>query len=178
MSRDDQILDTNVLIIANGDQSPQSSPQCRESCINVLFALMAGDTRLVIDGGGPEGSEILSEYRHKLRESGSGLGEMFLRWLLQHWSAETHVIRVPISPKDDSYEEFPQDDRLKGFDPADHKWVAVANAHHLYNEINPDIVQAADFKWKLFISVFQEHGIRVTFVCSEKDARPPIRGRK
>ena len=170
MAQIDRIIDTNLLIIANGDQSPQSSPECRENCLIALAQIMAHDHRIVIDGGPPDGSEILAEYRHKLHEAGSGFGEIFLRWLFQNWSEELSVARVPISKRNGSYEEFPEDKRLKEFDPADHKWIAVACAHHVYNEIIPEIIQAADFKWQQYVSVFQEHDVNVVFMCDTDES--------
>lgn len=75
----DNILDTNVLIIANGDRSPQSAPECQRDCLKLLMSIMAGDRHIVIDGGkSPNGSEILAEYRQNLHEAGGGFGEMLI----------------------------------------------------------------------------------------------------
>jgi hypothetical protein len=165
MAAIDCILDTNVLINAEGDQSAQTPLACREACLHFLVAVMAGDYQLVMDGGAdPDGSEALAEYRRNLHAAGARLGELFLRWLLQHWG--TSVQLVPITPAGESYEEFPSDSRLKEFDPRDHKWVALAVAHKNYNERQADIIQSADFKWLGFIAVFAEYGVNVRFICS------------
>lgn len=166
MAQTDRIIDTNILIIANGDQSPQSTIECEKNCILLLASVMAGDCRIVIDGGAsPDGSEILAEYRHKLHVAGGGLGEMFLRWLLQQWSQDMYVTRVPITKPNGSYEEFPNDKRLAEFDPSDRKWIATARAHHQYNEIIPEVMEAADFKWQKYQAIFREHNVNIVFVC-------------
>jgi hypothetical protein len=165
MARVDNILDTNVLIIANGGLSPQSTPECHKECLERLFSITAGERRLVIDGGPPNGSEILAEYRNYFQGAGGAFGEVFFRWILNNWRDTQHVEVVPISPRDDSYEEFPADPRLKEFDIRDRKWVATARAHHQYNDIIAPIVQAADMKWKDYTQVFQEYYVEVDFLC-------------
>lgn len=169
-----RILDTNILINANGGQSPQTSADCRETCIKLLVSVMAGDYQIVIDGGkSPEGSEILSEYRNKLKAHGSGLGEMFLRWLLMNWQS-VYVALLPITPipdQMDAYEEFPDDKRLKAFDPRDRKWVAVARSSAIYDEITPELMQASDMKWKAYQAVLREHGVSIIFVCDESSSQ-------
>ncbi|MDZ4764524.1 MAG: hypothetical protein SGI73_08225 [Chloroflexota bacterium] len=163
MATNSRILDTNVLINANGDQSPQTSAECKMACLKLLMSAMASDYQIVIDGGkDPDGSHILTEYRHKLSDAGGGFGEMFLRWLLQNWQ---NLMLVPITPMGDSYDEFPQDKRLKNFDPRDHKWIATAKCCHMYNDIQPDVIQSADYKWETYAPIFTEHGVNIVFVC-------------
>ena len=158
-----RILDTNILIHANGDQSPQTSAECKMACVLLVVSAMAYDYQIVIDGGvDPEVSHILAEYKNKLSLAGGGVGEMFLRWLLQNW---LNLILVPITPQGDSFEEFPLDKRLSTFDPRDHKWIAVAKSCHQYNDIQPEIMQSADYKWESYAPIFAEHGVKIVFVC-------------
>jgi len=158
-----RILDTNVLIHANGDQSPQTSATCKMECLRLLMSAMANDYQIVIDGGAdPNGSDMLDEYRHKLHESGDGFGEMFLRWLLQNWQ---NLILVPLTRSGESYEEFPQDPRLATFDPRDHKWIAAAVSCHMYNDIQPEVMQSADYKWEQYVRAFLDYKVNIVFVC-------------
>jgi hypothetical protein len=160
-----KILDTNVLIHANGDQSPQTSAECKEKCLKLLVSGMAQKYQIVIDGGkNPDASEMLAEYRHKLHEAGGGYGEMFLRWLLIHWQ---QLVLIPITKRDDTYEEFPDDKRLNHFDPADRKWIATAISCQQYGEGQPDIVQSADYKWKPFVPILAEYDMQIDFICAE-----------
>jgi hypothetical protein len=167
MAINSRILDTNILIHANGDQSPQTTAECKNECLKLIMSAMARDYQIVIDGGvNPDGSEVLSEYRNKLNEAGSGFGEMFLRWIAIHW--QEHIL-VPITKKDESYEEFPDDERLKDFDPRDRKWIATAVSCKTYLEIQPDIMQSADFKWEKYQEIFHEHNVSVIFICPNPD---------
>jgi len=171
MARTDYILDTNVLIHANGD----APPKCKDKCVDVLFQIVTLSNRVVIDGLGEKAtSEIIAEYERNIPIGTPGFGTNFLIWLLTNLTNENHVIRVPITPKDDSFEEFPVEKRLKTFDRSDRKWIAAARAHHIWNDIEAIIIQSADMdKWKQYLPIFSElkdHPFKVEllFECDKK----------
>jgi hypothetical protein len=57
--------------------------------------------------------------------------------------------------------QFPNDERLVGFDRSDHKFVAVALAH----PERPPILNAVDADWWYYREELARHGIRVEFLC-------------
>ena len=73
------VIDTNVLLVANGLHA-DISPECVIECVNSLLALQ-GEGVIVID----DGFRILGEYMHKTSlNPPSGVGDKFLKWLLRH----------------------------------------------------------------------------------------------
>ena len=154
------IVDTNVAVVANG-QSPQASPNCVDTCINRVERIIRGEERSVLDNRWI----ILSEYMRNLRSSGEpGAGDRFLLWLLRNKDTQCDLVSItPVNGSDNTFEEFPDDPALDGFDPADRKFVAVACAH---SEM-PPILQAVDSKWLDFDDAFRRNGVTVTFICED-----------
>lgn len=154
------IVDTNVAVVANG-QSPQASPNCVDTCINRVERIIRGEEKLVLDNRWI----ILSEYMRNLRSSGEpGAGDRFLLWLLRNKDTQCDLVSITsIDGSDNTFEEFPDDPALDGFDPADRKFIAVACAHLE----RPPILQAVDSKWLDFDDAFRRNGITVEFICQE-----------
>lgn len=165
-----RVFDTNVLRGANlDDQSDQLTLACKISCINALIGALAGDNVVVLDGSAEHGSEILDEYRRNIAYQGGGAGNRFLRWLLNKFADDLVCRLVPITPLPGrSYEEFPTRSDLATFDPSDRKWVAVAISHFRYFDVPAPIFQAADHKWRAFVSACAEENVIIDFLC---DAR-------
>jgi hypothetical protein len=159
------VVDTNVPVVANG-RAEQAGPDCVLACLGVLEAIMS-DGRIVLD----EGNRILDEYLMNLSRSGQpGAGDMFLKWVLTNQFNTGRCERVPITPKQtdgQSFEEFPDDPDLAGFDPDDRKFVAVAVA----SRHQPEILNATDTDWWHFREAFRRHGIRIQFLCRQLMAR-------
>ena len=121
------VIDTNVLLVADG-QAEQMSPQCRVACVKRLQKVQS-DEQVVLDN-----SLILGEYGNRLDPSRQPTpGSAFLKWLLQRRMMPQHVCFVTITATNEEqtvFVEFPADALLmEDFDPADRKFVAVANAH-------------------------------------------------
>jgi len=55
---------------------------------------------------------------------------------------------------------------LRGFDPADRKFVAVA----LVSRYEPEIQNAVDADWWDYRDVLKDHGLRIEFLCPEQFA--------
>ena len=154
-----RVIDTNVLIVANG-KTEQASLDCFSCCVTALDK--ARQQRVVID----DAFLIFSEYQHEVSPSGQpGLGDAFLLWLLQNWANPVCCETVPLTSNNlNSFEEFPDDPDLTNFDPSDHKFVAVANV----SIHRPVILNAVDSDWWIHGKVLERNGIEVTHVCKEQ----------
>ncbi|MEI8374400.1 MAG: hypothetical protein WCJ35_16370 [Planctomycetota bacterium] len=165
------VIDTNVLLVADG-QAEQMSPQCRAACVNRLEKVQS-DEQVVLD----RSWLILGEYGNRLDANRQPTpGSAFLKWLLQRKMMPQHVCFVTITAMNEEktiFTEFPSDAvLLEDFDPADRKFVAVANAHGE----KPPILQSADCKWLGWESRLASHGIRLEVLC--RDELESIRIRK
>lgn len=155
-----QVVDTNVLVVAN--QRSNASRACASSCATALINIKKFGV-IVID----EGDRILSEYRGYCSVSGQpGIGDSFIRWIHDNRGRRDLVEIVRISPTEDglTFMEFPEDEELAKFDPADKKFVAVANTHRN----KPHILQAADSKWWGWKDPLKSSGITVEFLCPDE----------
>ncbi len=163
------ILDTNVLVIANGrDHAPQASPECVENCQQKLLEISQSHG-FVIDNQ----RRILREYLDNIPTSNpvqQKPGGAFLKWVLRNWQNPQVCEQVAITPipeentpqKDwKDFAEFPRDPHLATFDSSDHKFVAVAltSAHH------PPIVIASDRGWVNHATALQNHDVQLQFLC-------------
>ena len=151
------VIDTNVLLVANGTHD-EVSLKCRETCVNALLARQRSGM-VVID----DGYRILGEYGNRTYPNQpKGVGDAFLKWLLQNHSNATRVCRVPITETgQDRFVEFPDPLLEERFDPPDRKFAAVANAH----PDKPPIWQGADSKWLDWWPQLAAQGISVHFLC-------------
>ncbi len=133
------IVDTNVVLVANG-QHEDVSPTCTAACALRLQSIM-GSGRIALD----DAYRILSEYQNKTQpKKANRPGDAFVKWALQNNANTDRCDLIPIREHARrGFAEFPEDERLADFDPADRKFVAVAAAH----QEHPPIVQAADSKW-------------------------------
>ncbi len=161
------VIDTNVLLVANG-LAPQMSVACRLSCLARLQEARATEA-VVID----RQYLILNEYHRKLdpNRRPPGPGDAFLRHLLQNMATICHVSLVDLTPTNAAktdFHEFPKDEELRrAFDAADRKFVAASNSH----PEKPPIVEGADSKWLGWEKRLSAHGIRLEVLCrSELEA--------
>lgn len=150
------VIDTNVLVTAEG--GPNASRSCTERCQQRLSEVTKSGC-VALDSGW----QIMKEYQANLstsRQPGAGFG--FLKWLQNNRLAPERCLWIPITAHEQrGYEEFPEHDGLKGFDPSDRKFVAVASRH----TPKLPIIQATDSKWVGWRSALAECGIDVEFVC-------------
>jgi hypothetical protein len=153
------VIDTNVLLVANGDHGGVSDT-CRERCIEWLLEQQKRGITVIDDC-----YEILSEYQNKTRPNQpKGVGDVFLKWLLQNQRNAAHVHQVTITEVEPNrYDEFPDKALEPQFDAPDRKFAAVANAH----QAKPPIWQATDCKWIDWWNALADHGIKVEFLCPD-----------
>lgn len=153
------VVDTNVLLVANGGRSYSKS--CALACAKRLFEIQKSG-QVVLDYG----YEILKEYAKNQRDEGQpGPGFQFWKWLVNTKGGAGHCEWVTITKLAPSgYREFPSHQGLLTFDPSDQKFVAAAKAH----SGNPPILQAADSKWWGWNAALAECGVIVEFLCPEE----------
>lgn len=157
------VIDTNVLLVANGDH-PEVSPECVTECVQRLQAMEKSGVT-VIDNG----FRILGEYQNKTSlKPPKGVGDVFLKWLLRQAGNPMRVEQISlVELAENEFEEFPGIPMGSVFDSPDRKFVAVANAH----PDKPPIWQAADCKWLDWWHDLKIEGIRVEFLCGKDVCR-------
>lgn len=156
------IVDTNVPKIANLALDPVIAPDLIECVLESIEAIdhVTKKGGLVIDSR----DEIYNEYRNQLGMKGQpGVGDYFMKWVHDNRWGFPVEDRVSITKNGDTYTEFPDHDDLKDFDLSDHKFVAVANAHHA----KPTILEATDCKWWKYKDALLAAGIEVIFLSPE-----------
>lgn len=159
----DVVVDTNVVLVANG-QHGDVSPDCVATCAKRLQAVMQNG-KLALD----DGFLILSEYQNKTKSKvGKGSGDAFVKWALQNHANPLRVDSVELQEHDErAFVSFPDDPDLENFDLSDRKFVAVAAAHPQ----KPPILQATDSKWLNWEKPLRRYGITVEFLCPNDIAR-------
>lgn len=154
------VIDTNVLLVANG-QHADVSPECVTECVTRLLFLQQDGVAVIDDA-----FRILGEYQNKTRlNPPKGVGDVFLKWLLrQAGENSARVEQVTLTDTaNDCYLEFPDPALELQFDAPDRKFVAVANAH----PDKPVIWQAADCKWLDWWPALKAKGVEVEFLCPD-----------
>lgn len=163
------IIDTNVICQADNisyGEMPTLLAKCTLECIRFLNnIIISSDFHVILDAG----REILGEYERNVSSSQPTVANSFMRWLY------SYIANMPVEDLinltkngDNTYEEYPADERLSNFDPPDKKFIALSNAH----PCKPHIIQGTDCKWYGFKNIFAEHGIIIDFLCEDyiKDA--------
>jgi hypothetical protein len=157
------VIDTNVLLVANGDHA-EASEGCVSECVRRLSAMQSKGTAVIDDD-----FRIIREYLNKNRpEAQKGAGGVYLKWLLQNRANPRRVAVVPLTERSpDQFDEFPDKSLQRRFDAADRKFAAVANAH----PDKPPIWQATDCKWLDWWEPLARANVAVEFLCPEDACR-------
>ena len=161
------ILDTNVIVIANG-QTPQASTDCVRRCRERLDLILGGSEKVVLDYG----QRILREYRRNLKDERHprrGRGDLFMQWLRQNQWNEERCSLVHITPLADNgtdFAEFPNEDTaLADFHKKDRKFIAVALAYQQTFGQAATLLLAIDRGWIAFVDALAAHGVAIDFLC-------------
>lgn len=159
MSHYTTVVDTNVVLIANG-QHQDVSPSCVKFCVLTLQKIINGE-RIALD----DCFRILLEYQNKTKpHRGKRPGDLFVKWALRNNANAARCDQVILLDHPErGFTSFPDDPELEDFDAPDRKFVAVAAAHPQH----PPIQQAADSKWLNWENALNRHGVRVLFLCEE-----------
>lgn len=164
------IIDTNVMVVANGrDAAPQATQECVTRCQARLAQIFRGSEKVLLD----DKKRIIQEYKNNLNEKGRGFGDRFwqelVRKMYRYGGNEEKVIIVPITSlagNGTDFEEFPNDDvSLKNFHKKDRKFVAVALAYQRESGQEAPILIADDSGWEEFKIALETHGVRVDSIC-------------
>ncbi|MGD9582262.1 MAG: hypothetical protein AB7V26_01140 [Lysobacterales bacterium] len=151
------MIDTNVLLVANGAHRDVSA-ECQTACVQRLLAQQQGGVTVIDDE-----HRILSEYLKRTHPNQpKGVGDAFLKWLLQNQHNSTRVHQVALNEvSGNTYAEFPGKALQARFDASDRKFAAVAHAH----PDKPPVWQAADCKWLEWWHELLAEGVKVEFLC-------------
>jgi len=155
------VVDTNVAVVANGiGKYPDA---CVIACADGIDEIRQHG-KLILD----DAWRIIGEYQKQLRSAGQpGLGDAFLKWVLNNHANPKRCELVRITPRNDgdwNFKEFPDESRLAKFDRSDRKFIAVSAAHAM----RPPVWQALDSEWWGYREVFKEHGITIKFLCPKE----------
>ena len=153
------VVDTNVPIVANG-RDTHADEQCQLNCVMRILEIQSSGS-VVLD----DHDLIFGEYRSHLRFRGEpGVGDAFFRYVFDHWSSESRVIRVAITPSDNDrrgFEELPENE----LDPSDRKFLAVAK------EADAPILNATDGDWDEQHDLLEGLSVSVEQLCPHHAVR-------
>ena len=153
------VVDTNVAIAANG-RGTHADPCCKWTCVQKLNCLVAQETVAIDDQ-----YLILHEYSRRLNSSGEpGVGDKFLKHLLNNLNQGSRVRRVPVTLSEEDrrgFEELPENT----FDRSDRKFLAVAVAAKAV------VLNAMDSDWGEHKALMDELGVKVNELCPQLVAR-------
>ena len=165
-----KIVDTNVPVIANGGQK-QASLDCEMACIEALLELKDRG-HLVLD----DADLIYDEYRRHLSLSGQpNPGDEFMKWVNDVRHTASRCSRVRLTQRGASstdFEEFPDSPELRGFDPSDRKFVAVALAHG----DGASVQVAVDRGWWMHRKALNRWSVQLEFLCPDDMKRAAKQG--
>ena len=170
------IVDTNVIVIANDTDDKRAD--CRDRCQDRIREIISHGEKVVVD----DRWRIFGEYEDNTNpNSRKGIGDLFVKRLLQNLNNPAVCTMVPITPLAGSgtdFAEFPNDDEaLVGFHKKDRKFIAVALAHKRDTGHVPPILLAIDRGWLQFTDALENHGVSVNLICEEAIQRPRQRGK-
>jgi hypothetical protein len=133
--------------------NPPHLPQSISACAAFLRDVTRSGCVAVDDGWA-----IIREYQARMRSTGQpGPGDAFLKWVLVNQADPTRCRRVDITG-------IAVPDGLKGFDPADRKFIQTALGCP-----EPRIAEAVvDGLWWKRRTDFKAAGITVNFLCPEE----------
>jgi hypothetical protein len=146
-------VDTNVLVAANG-RDTHADLVCRRAAVAQLIAIRSAKS-LLLDAG----REVLREYQARMNFAGApGIGDEFFRWAFEN---QATLPLIELHHEDErGYEEFPESQELRAFDPADRKFVALVVAHG-----DAVVVNALDSDYSESSAGLTAAGVRILELC-------------
>ena len=148
------VVDTNVLIVANGRDKTPADLECEFACIELLQEATKGKLTVLLD----ESNLIMAEYKTDRSHSGVPAGNAFFKFLHDNQHSAKNVIRVSIQETPDEDGGFanlaPND-----FDRDDRKFLAVAKAG------DGRVVNATDSHWSEHAAFIDSIGVQVLELC-------------
>jgi hypothetical protein len=155
------VVDTNVIAVANGEAG-HVGDECIATCAEFLRFVQSSGNIVVIDSPG----DILREYLRHRTDGQPGVGERFIRWILQVRADPEHCKVVDITASVSAsgrptFEEYPDSQELDLFDQDDKKFVAVAAA----TDGRATIVNATDHDWADYAEALKRVNVSVMCIC-------------
>jgi hypothetical protein len=149
------VIDTNVAIVANGDEDV--AIECRLAAVETLTKAVNKGV-IVVDAAG----EIQDEYRRHLNPHGQpGVGDRFYLEVINCHPDRTLRVDIP-KRQDGEFKDLPQPIIDAGFDPSDRKFAAAAK------KSNSPVYNATDSDWGEHRALIEAAGIKVVFLCGCK----------
>ncbi|MYC68977.1 MAG: hypothetical protein F4X12_21930 [Acidobacteriia bacterium] len=153
------IVDTNVLVVANGLET-HADAECQRECVSAITAISVNGT-VVLDNLG----FILDEYQEHLNFSGQpGPGDAFFKHVYDNMYSSKRVERVSITVVDDekrAFEELP----ANTLDRSDRKFLAVAVVS------KAPILNATDSDWDDARALISSVEVVVKQLCPQHATR-------
>ena len=174
------IIDTNVMVVANGvSASPQATQECTTLCQARLADILTGSDQVLLD----DKKRMIQEYKNNLNEKGRRYGDRFwqelVRWIWNPSRYPGKVVRAQITPLADNgtdFAEFPNEDAaLATFHKKDRKFIAVARAYQQTSGQAATILLAIDRGWLDFVGALAAHGVAIDFLCEADIQRLRLR---
>lgn len=159
------VVDTNVLVVANGDNTDVSD-DCQLACTELL-SFVDSEGSLVVD----DQFAVFGEYLRNVSTKNGGYGSRFLTHALQRCTeAAGRCIQVrltQVSDDEGDFAEFPADVDLASFPRSDRKWVALAHAC----DRKPPIAVALDRAWPQYQEALRAVGVQIQLLCPQDIGR-------
>ena len=159
------IVDTNVSLLAGTHISKIKKEQveCASACIKFIKNFIGNpNSKIVLDNAG----EVLREYRKAttMFKSERNVAVLFYMWVCQYikFASIDNLVQLHKNEQN-SFDEYPSNKDLRDFDPADKKFIALANAHPEH----PPIIEGSDSEWWGIRIALQECGLQVKFLCEK-----------
>ena len=153
------VIETNVLIVANGREDTPADMECKIACIEKLQRATRGELTVLIDDY--DSHLIMDQYRKHCNLGGElRPGDIFFKFLHDNEYSDRNVIRVPIQKapdKEGGFSNLPPNN----LDRDDRKFLAVAKAG------NGRIVNATDSDWSQEARFVASIGVRVCELCPQ-----------
>lgn len=153
------VIDANVALLSGTPVKdiPRDQLVCAKKCLDFIKDFMENpESSLVLDAEG----RILKEYRRAgTLGRGQNMATRFSIWA--HCMPKYAEDFIPLREKlENEFEDFPDMESLKAFDPPDRKYIALSYKH----KEKPPIVEASDSKWWGIRDDLKQCGIKVHFI--------------
>jgi len=161
MSNKCYIIDTNIIIAANGETDHLTKPE-KDKCKQFIASLF-NNSIISFDLQG----EIFYEYFKYVNRSGQpNIGDVFVKYLWDRQNNSNHCEKVDIERnKKGIYKQFNKKEDLLDFDSNDQKFIAV----HIGSKKNPVICNASDSDWENSKALLMKYNINVLEILKEEN---------
>lgn len=147
------VVDTNVPIVANGDNEDVCY-ECRFKTVEFLEELM-NSGRLIVDTEGA----VEVEYWNNLKTGYPGVGNRFIQHFLSAHADRVDRVKIVFDRSTGSDLNF--NEALKNFDLSDRKFAALSKV------TGRPVYVSVDSDWAIFRDALEAVGVSPKFLCGE-----------